>query len=194
MSHGSMRTEGMGFWRTTGVLLTCASLALLLWELPAHLADVRDLAHPPPAPPSLPAGTPDRARMASDLAASPAAPASLMALWRLAADQNDFVRGQALEALAQQGEGAHMDPRRADHMKEVAYDDTDWNRRSACVLLIQYDPMQALPLVLRLWKKTGNANTRAALAAALRARNTQGLRIALDRDAPDLLAELSRKL
>ena len=191
-SRDSMQREGMGFWRTTGVLLTCASLAWLGWELFARWDDVRDLAHPPPVMPSLPADPAGRAHLIGELAASPAAPASLMALWRLSGDPNHFVRGQALEGLARAEEGARMDPRSAEHMKDVAYDDTDWNRRSACVLLVQFDAAAAVPSVVRLWGKTTNPNTRRALLEALKSHDSAKVRQSLERLSPDLLQALAK--
>ena len=186
-----MRPTGGGFWRTTGVVLTMALLALLAYELPSRWQDVMELVHGPAAPAPLPYDTPGRARIAAQLAASPA-PDQAATLWRLASDANDFVRGQALEALAQAHEGPRADPRRIDRLRQLAQDDTDWNRRSACVLLIQNDPLAALPLVESLYLKTPNPNTRAALLAALKEQDGAPLRTAMVRAKSALLPDLIR--
>lgn len=167
-----MQPESPGFWRKAATLLSIGLLAALLLLAPGRVADLKAVLFPPSPPPPIPRDTYARSQLAAELAAGPGArpaPASLHTLWMLVRDEHHFVRGQALEALAQAGEGARMDPRRADTIREIATDDTDWNRRSACVLLVQRDPRAALPSVADLWGKTANPNTKAALSAALRA-------------------------
>lgn len=190
-SQGSMRREGGGFWRTTGAALAMALLACFLSALPARWRDVMDLVSPPRMPSALPTDTPGRARIARELAASPA-PEARETLWRLSFDANHFVRGAALEALALAQEGGRTDPRKAHRLRQIAADDTDWNRRSASVLLIQLDPVAALPLVEPLYLKTTNPNTRAALRAALKEKDGAALRTALVRAKSAILLDLLR--
>lgn len=189
-----MQQEPRGFWRTSGVLLTIALLVLFAWSLPGRWQDVMDLVSGPRMPASLPPDAPGRARVAAEIAAS-AVPneENLATLWRLVGDPNDFVRGQALEALALSHEGARADPRKLDRLRQIAADDTDWNRRSACVMLIQADAAAALPLAEPLYTKTTNANTRAALLAAFKEQDGAPLRSAMVRARSTLLPDLTRK-
>lgn len=188
-----MQPEGGGFWRSTGVVLTMALLALFAWALPGRWQDVMDLVQPPPMPTVLPADTTARAKIAAQLAASPSPAAEAVStLWRLTGDPNDFLRGQALEALARGHEGPKADPRRVERLKEIAQDDTDWNRRSACVLLIQFDAIKALPFVEPLYMKTTNPNTKAALLAALKEQDGAPLRTAMVQAKSRMLDDLVR--
>lgn len=168
-----------------------ALLGLFAWSLPGRWQDVMDLVKPPPMPTVLPADTTARSKVAGELATHPT-PDSIPVLWRLTGDPNDFVRGQALEALALAQEGAKADPRRVARLQEIAQDDTDWNRRSACVMLIQADAIQALPFVEPLYMKTTNPNTKAALISALKEKDGAPLRTAMVSRKSGLLDDLVR--
>jgi hypothetical protein len=137
---------------------------------------------PPPADPAL------RARHATDAVAagplggaqrSPGA-ADVPRLWRLASDSHHLVRGLALEALAGAGLGRDLAPERAAMLAALAATDTDFNRRSACVLLIQHDLGVAMPLAAALHVSTSNPATRRALVEALRATGSSARRRALE--------------
>ena len=79
-----------------------------------------------------------------------------------------------------------------ERLKEIAQDDTDWNRRSACVLLIQFDAIKALPFVEPLYMKTTNPNTKAALLAALKEQDGAPLRTAMVQAKSRMLDDLVR--
>lgn len=170
-----------------------ALLGLFAWALPGRWQDVMDLVKPAPMPIVLPADTNARAKIAAQLAASPSPTGEAVStLWRLIGDPNHFLRGQALEALAAAAEGRKADPRRVERLKEIAQDDTDWNRRSACVLLIQIDAIKALPLVEALYMKTANPNTKSALLAALKEHDGAPLRTAMVQARSRMLDDLVR--
>jgi hypothetical protein len=195
VSHGNMQEEGAGFWRKAAVSLTLLAGVAFAALAPGRLSDVYDTLFPPPPPPAIPSAAADRSHLVAQLAPPSASPGpdAVHTLWRLSGDENHYVRGQALEALAQAGEGARMDPRRAERMREIATDDTDWNRRSACVLLIQYDTATSLKHCAPLWAKTQNANTKAALVDALWAADaTTALGAAAQAKEPEQLAPFVR--
>jgi len=89
-------------------------------------------------------------------------------LWRLATDENHLVRGLALEALQKAGLGVGLDPDRVRGLRTTSTTDTDFNRRGACALMLQYSVPVGLEPASELYEKTRNENTRTTLIEVLR--------------------------
>ncbi|MBI4862999.1 MAG: hypothetical protein HY815_22455 [Candidatus Riflebacteria bacterium] len=159
--------------RALAVALAAAVAALLWW---VGVFQARE---------ELPADTRGRVRLldgAARRASSPwtqGAPGPAM-LWRLTRDDNHFVRGRALEALAALGQGRTLDAATVAQLSKTAGSDTDFNRRGACALLLQLDLGAGIGPAANLFASTTNPNTRQSLLETIRAFDAPARRTALE--------------
>jgi hypothetical protein len=104
-------------------------------------------------------------------------------LWTLVEDSHHLVRGLALEALWRGALEATIDRDRLELLKRRAWEDTDFNRRGACCLLLRHDPSVALAPVAALWVKSPNPNTRLELEKVALSSMTRGRKRWLESEA-----------
>lgn len=118
--------------------------------------------------PSAPTPRPPEAERYQALqAASEGAGPSSSELYRAAmTDPNEFLRGMALQALAQRRPAEQPPEGFRVELRRVTREDPDLNRRSAAILLLQLEGAAALEEVADVYAGTENPETAFEVAAA----------------------------